>query len=141
VPVTAATQVAVCVGLIVDGFAAAAIPVTVTGIDATPTLIDADPEMVLSCAEVATQVPAPLAEGVKTPACVMVPPVADHVTAVLIFPLPTTVAVQVEVWPRRMAVGAATTETELIWLPWPFTLTDPEADFLVSCLEVAVIVS
>jgi len=141
VPVTAATQVAVCAPLIADGLAMTPIPVTVTGTAATPTLIDAVPAFVLSCVEVAVQVPVPVAEGVKTPACVMVPPVADHVTPVLLFPLPDTVAVQVDVWPRSIEAGVATTETELIWLPWPFTFKEPEPDFMLSCLDVAVIVS
>jgi hypothetical protein len=133
--------VAVCDELIEDELAATAIPVMVTGVDATPMLMDAEPDLVLSSVEVAVQVPVPVAEGVKTPPCVMVPPVADHVTPVPKFPLPATEAVQVEVWPSSMEAGAATTVTELIWLPWPFTFSEPLADFLASCLDVAVIVS
>ena len=79
-PVTAAIQVAVCVAFIADGYATTVIPVTVTGTVDELTLMDADPDFVLSCVEVATQVPVPVAEGVKTPVCVMLPPVAIHVT-------------------------------------------------------------
>jgi hypothetical protein len=106
--------VAVCDEVIEDGLAATAIPVIDTGVDATPTLMDAVPDLLLSSVEVAVQVPVPVPEGVKTPLCVMVPPVADHVTPVLKLPLPATEAVQVEVWPRSMEAGAATTVTELI---------------------------
>lgn len=113
-PVTVAAQAVVCVVLIVDGLGTTAIPVTVTGTDVTPTLIEAVPDLVLSCVEVAVQVPVPVPEGVKTPACVMAPPVADHVTPVLLFPLPDTVAVQVDVCPRSIEAGVATTETESI---------------------------
>jgi hypothetical protein len=39
----------------------------------------------------------PDAEGVKTPLALIVPPVADHVTALLKAPVPETVAPQVVV--------------------------------------------
>lgn len=107
----------VCVVLMLEGLGTTAIPVTAKGADATPTLTEAVPDLVPSCVEVAVQVPVPVLDGVNTPACVMEPPVADQVTPVLIFPLPDTVAVQVDVCPRRMEAGIATTETELTWLP------------------------
>jgi hypothetical protein len=44
--------------------------------------------------ELAVQVAVPDAEGVKTPLALMVPPVADHVTALLKAPVPETVAAQ-----------------------------------------------
>ena len=45
----------------------------------------------------ALHVPAPAPDGVNTPACVMVPPVAAHVTPVLNAPVPATFAVHVDV--------------------------------------------
>jgi hypothetical protein len=83
VPVTAATQVAACVALIADGLATTVIPVTVMGTVDEPILMEVEPDLVPSCVEVATQVPVPVAEGVKTPVCVMLPPLADQVTPVL----------------------------------------------------------
>jgi len=141
VPDTVAAHCDVCPVLMDVGAAETEMDVMVKG--TAVTLIEAEPEMLEYpvCVEVAVQVPVPVAEGVKTPACVMVPPVADHVTPVLLFPLPDTVAVQVDVWPRSIEAGVATTETELIWLPWPFTFKEPEPDFMLSCLDVAVIVS
>jgi hypothetical protein len=47
--------------------------------------------------ELAVQVAVPVPEGVKTPLELMVPPVADHVTALLNAPVPDTVAAQVVV--------------------------------------------
>ena len=46
-------------------------------------LIDAVPDLLPSCVEVAVQVPTPGPEGEKTPFSVMVPPVAVHATALL----------------------------------------------------------
>jgi hypothetical protein len=83
VPLTVATQVEVCELFMVDGLATTAIPVTVTGTTVDVTIMDAEPDFVLSCVEVALQVPVPVPDGVNTPACVIVPPVADHVTEVL----------------------------------------------------------
>jgi hypothetical protein len=56
-------------------------------------------------------------------------------------PLPDTVAVQVAVCPSTMEEGEATTETEETVFPWPFTFTELEPDFFLSCFEVAVTVS
>lgn len=61
--------------------------------------------------EVAVQVPAPVPEGVKSPAGVMVPSVAVQVTALLYAPVPVTVAEHCEVCPVLMEVGLAITET------------------------------
>jgi hypothetical protein len=48
-------------------------------------VIDAEPDMFVypACAELAVQVPVPTPDGVKTPAGVIVPPVAVQVTAEL----------------------------------------------------------
>jgi len=83
VPVTEATQVAVCEELIVEGFATTTTFVTVGA--AFVTVIAAEPDTVVNpaCVEVAVQVPAPVPEGVKTPPWVIVPPVAVQVTPVL----------------------------------------------------------
>jgi hypothetical protein len=48
-----------------------------------PTVTGAKPDCVGSSTEVAVMVAAPPDEGVKTPAEVIVPPVADHETALL----------------------------------------------------------
>jgi hypothetical protein len=56
------------------------------------------------------QVPVPVPDGVNTPAGVMVPPVAVHVTPVANAPVPLTVAEQVEVCAVVMDAGLATTE-------------------------------
>jgi hypothetical protein len=55
------------------------------------------------------QLPVPALEGVKTPPCVMVPPVAVQVTALLKEPVPMTVAAQVDVCDVLMEAGTATT--------------------------------
>lgn len=60
-------------------------------------MMDALADCVLSCVDVAVQLPVPAANGVNTPDTVMVPPVAVHVTAVLKLPLPETLAEQMEV--------------------------------------------
>ena len=57
----------------------------------------AEPDLLVSCTEVAVQLPVPEAAGVKTPPAVIVPLVADQVTAELKAPVPSTVAEQVEV--------------------------------------------
>ncbi len=82
-PLTTAAHVAVCVVLIDDGLAATAIPVTVTGVATAVMLIEAELDFVVSCVDVAMQLPMPVLDGVNTPLCVMLPPVAVQVTAVL----------------------------------------------------------
>jgi hypothetical protein len=49
----------------------------------TATVTVAEPDFVESSVDVAEIVAVPAAEGVNTPADVIVPPVADHVTAEL----------------------------------------------------------
>ena len=85
-PLTLAEQVAVCAVLIEDGLAVTETPVTVDAGGVTALLIVvmvAEPDLVPSCIEAAVQVPAPGPDGVKTPSCVMVPPVAVQLTDLL----------------------------------------------------------
>jgi hypothetical protein len=83
VPLRFARQVAVCEVLIDDGFAITTMPVTVPEIGAADMPIEAVAYLVLSCVDVAVQVPVPTPEGMNTPLDVIVPPVALHVTASL----------------------------------------------------------
>jgi hypothetical protein len=83
VPLTFATQVAVCEVLIEEGVALTAIPVTVTGVGSAEVFMDAVPDLLPSCVDVAVQVPTPGPAGEKTPSWVIAPPVAVHVTALL----------------------------------------------------------
>jgi hypothetical protein len=59
--------------------------------------------------DVALQVPVPVPDGVNTPAAVMVPPVAVHVTPVANAPVPFTVAAQMEVCDVLIEDGLAAT--------------------------------
>ena len=81
VPVTVGLQVDVCVAPIVVGVHKSDTPVIVGAPAAT--VILAEPETLVKppCAEWAIQEPVPAPVGVKTPATVMVPPVAVQVTA------------------------------------------------------------
>lgn len=54
---------------------------TITGEDVTGTA--AEPNFVVSCTDVAVTIAVPAPDGVNTPPAVIVPPVADHVTAEL----------------------------------------------------------
>jgi hypothetical protein len=54
-----------------------------TGLVRAVTAIEAVPNLVVSCVEVAVIVAVPVPLGVNIPADVIVPPVADHVTAEL----------------------------------------------------------
>ena len=82
-PVTFATQVAVCAVVMDAGVARTATLVTVTVVGVAVTAIDADPATFAypACAEWAVQVPVPAPDGVKAPEGVMAPPVAVQVTA------------------------------------------------------------
>jgi hypothetical protein len=68
---------------------AAATPIEVTVATGAPTaaaiVIVAEPEMPVDpvAVDVAMQVPVPVPDGVKTPPCVIVPPVAVQLTAEL----------------------------------------------------------
>jgi hypothetical protein len=97
VPLTVGVQVAVCAVVMEEGVHTRLTPVTAGG--AVLTAILAVPEIFRkpNTDELAVQVALPEAEGVKTPLELMVPPVADHVTALLKSPVPETVAPQVVV--------------------------------------------
>ena len=143
VPRTFAEQVADCARLMEEGVAVTETPVTLGDSGAEVVFIVAVPVLVVSCAEVAVHVPAPGPEGVKTPASVMVPPVAVQLTAVLKLPLPNTVAMQFADCPIVREEGLATTETpeiELLLAELP-RLRTPWPTLFLSCFEVAVTVA
>lgn len=83
VPNTVAAQVDVCPAEMDAGEAETVIPVTVNGAEVT--VMFAEPEMLVypAWAELAVHVAVPAPDGVKTPAGVIVPPVAVHITAEL----------------------------------------------------------
>ena len=113
----------------------------ISGARATVTV--AEPDLVVSCVEVAVIVAAPAAAGVKMPALLTVPIVeglTDHVTDVLKLPVPVTVGVQVTVCVVRMDTGAQTTETKVI-VGGAATVTVVLPDAARSCVEVAVMVA
>lgn len=66
--------------------------VMVAAVDVTDTL--AEPDLLVSCVEVAVMVAVPEVLGVKTPEELIAPFVADQVTEELYRPLPLTVAEQ-----------------------------------------------
>ena len=77
------------------------------------TVTEAVPDLVVSCALVAVTVTEPAAPGaVKTPAALMLPDAADHVTAELKLPVPCTVALHCDVAFAATAEGAHETATE-----------------------------
>ena len=80
VPVTVDVHADVCVVRIEPG---EQITETEVIVDGTTTVTVAEPDFDPSWVDVAVTVTVPDAEGVKTPADVTVPPVADHVTAEL----------------------------------------------------------
>lgn len=82
----------------------------------------------------------PVPAGVNTPPAVIVPLVADQVTALLKFPVPETVAVHAVVWFGRIELGLQDALTDVI-VEEVFTATLVEPDALVSCIDVAVIVA
>ena len=84
-PCTVAEQVDVCVVRIELGE-----QITETDVIEGDALAvtEADPDLVASCVEVAVMVAGPAAAGVKTPAELIVPPVAPQVTAELNAPAP-----------------------------------------------------
>ena len=81
-PVTFATQVAVCAVVMDAGVARTATLVTAIVGAGAVTVTVAEPVMSAkpACAELAVQVAVPGPDGVSTPAEVIVPPVADQVT-------------------------------------------------------------
>ena len=92
VPDTVAEHCDVCPVVMDAGEAATAMEVMVAG--TLVTVMGAEPVTFVypDCVDVATQLPVPVPDGVNTPAGVIVPPVAVHVTAVLYDPVPVTAA-------------------------------------------------
>jgi len=114
VPATVATQVEVCDEVMLDGFATTLMLVTVG--EAFVMEIAAAPDTFVNpaCVDVALQLPEPAPEGVNTPPCVMVPPVAVQVTPVLYAPVPATAATQVAVCVVLIDDGVAATPIPVI---------------------------
>lgn len=83
VPETVAAHVEVCPVVMDAGVAVTATEVTVKGAAVIAMLAEPETLVYPACAELAMHVPVPVPVGVKTPPCVMVPPVAVQVTAVL----------------------------------------------------------
>ena len=81
--------------------------------------------------DVALQVPVPVPVGVNTPAGVIVPPVALHVTLLLNAPLPLTVATQVAVLSEVIDDGFATTAMPVTVGATLVTLMDADPATLV----------
>ena len=100
--------------MIDEGEHTSVIPVIAGG--AAVTVIFAEPEMFVNPAtvDVAVQLPVPAPDGVKTPLELMVPPVADQLTAELNNPVPETVAAHVVVCDVVMDDGTAATRTAVI---------------------------
>jgi hypothetical protein len=85
----------------------------------------------------------PTDAGVNTPAALTLPMLdglTDQVTALLKFPVPTTVDLHVLVWFVGMDAGLQTTETEVIAIG-AVTVTVVLPDLVVSCAEIAVMVA
>lgn len=86
------------------------------------------------------QVPVPVPEGVKTPACVMVPPVAVQLTAELKAPVPLTLAVHCADWLELIEDGAAVTVIPVTVGGTLVTAMGADPEILVNpaCVDVAV---
>lgn len=83
----------------------------------------------------------PLPLGVKTPAELIVPPVADQFTVELKLPVPFTVAEQLLVCEAVIDDGEHEAVTEVMVDGAAETTTLLEPVLLVSCVDVAVIVA
>lgn len=123
-----------------EGFATTEMPVTVAAAFDTAMLADPDTFVKPACVDVAVHLPVPVPDGVNTPPCVMVPPVAVHETPVLNAPVPVTLATHVDVCEGLMAAGLATTEIPVtaVATDVDITVIDALLDLVVSCAEVAV---
>jgi hypothetical protein len=139
VPLTVAEQALVCEVVIDDGRHETVTEVMVDTAAETATF--AEPDLVVSCVDLAVMVAVPVPLGVNTPAEVMVPPVADHVTAVLKLPVPLTVAEHALVCAVVIDDGRHETVTEVMVDAAAETATLAEPDLVVSCVEVAVTVA
>ena len=112
IPLTVALHCEVCPVVMLEGLAVTDTPVTVM---AAVTVIGAEPKTLVNpvWAEFAVQLALPAPDGVKSPAVVIVPPVAVQVTAELYVPVPFTVALHCEVCAVVIEDGVAVTETEV----------------------------
>ncbi|HEV2487589.1 MAG TPA: hypothetical protein VGT08_18860 [Terracidiphilus sp.] len=140
VPETLAVQVDVCEDRMEVGEQDTDTDVIV---DPAVTVTVAEPNLVVSCVDVAVIVAVPVATGVKTPALLTVPifvGLTDHVTAELKLPVPVTLAVHAEVCVVRIAVGTHATETDVI-VDGRVTVMIAEPNLVVSCVDVAVMVA
>lgn len=140
VPDTVAAHCDVCPVLMEDGVAETDTDVMVNG--TLVTLMDAEPEILVNpaCVDVALHVPVPVPEGVNTPLCVIVPPVADQVTPVLNAPVPLTFATQVEVCAVVIVDGFAMTAM-LVTVGGAFVMeiaAVPDMFVKPGCIDVAV---
>jgi hypothetical protein len=98
--------------VVIDAGVATALTLVTVGAGAvTVMFVELDMFVYPAWVELAVQVPVPTPDGVKTPAEVIVPPVAVQLTAELYAPVPATVAAQVVVCPVVMDAGVATTAT------------------------------
>lgn len=109
-------------------------------IDADPTETVAIPDFVASWTEVAVIAALPAAAGVKMPPAEIVPFVAVHVTALLKFPVPETLAMHVVVWLGEIDAGLQVTLIDET-VEDALTTTLAVLTLLVSCVEVAVMVA
>ena len=84
--------------------------------------------------------PVPTPEGVNTPDCVMVPPVADHATLLLKEPVPLTFATHVVVCEVLIEEGFAVTviPVTVAGVDVEDTAIEALADFVLSWVDVAV---
>jgi hypothetical protein len=111
--------------------------VTIAGRTATTLAV---PDFVPSCVEVALIVAVPAPLGVKIPAEVTVPPVADQDTAELNAPVPCTVAAHEDVPVMRIEPGEQETDTDVM-VTGTVTPTVAAPDLVLSWADVAVIVA
>lgn len=110
---------------------------------AAVTVILAEPDTFVYpvCVELALHDAVPAPDGVNTPAELMEPPVADHVTAELNDPVPLTVAAHVAVCAVVMEAGVAATVMLVMVAEGDVMAIDAVADFEESCVDVALMVS
>ncbi|MGA7886796.1 MAG: hypothetical protein WCA44_13710 [Acidobacteriaceae bacterium] len=102
------------------------------------------PDFVVSSVEVAVIVAVPVAAGVNSPELETVPiddGLTDHVTPLLNAPVPVTVAVACEVCAVVMDAALTVTEIPVIVGGGTVTVSCALPDFVVSSVEVAVIVA
>jgi hypothetical protein len=140
-PCTVAVACAVCEVLMELG---ATLTVTLVIAATGFTVTCALPDFVVSSVEVAVMVAVPAIAGVNSPMPEMLPIVdglTDHVTPLEYAPVPATVAVPCDVCAVVIDVALIVTETLVIVGGGAVTVTCALPDFVVSSVEVAVIVA